>query len=57
MTKSASERAIEEENSSLREALWEEWDANHREHCSDEWPHPEGSRCHWPPPEVLGGSQ
>jgi hypothetical protein len=37
----------------LREALEEEWEANHVEHCSREWPHPEGYRCCWPKPAAL----
>jgi hypothetical protein len=39
----------------LLAALLVEWEFNHSEHCSDEWPHPEGRRCHWPQPEVLSG--
>lgn len=35
--------------------LQEQWEYNHYEHCSDEWPHPEGKACHWPLPVSLGG--
>jgi len=41
------------ENAALREELMGQWESNHVEHCSREWPHPEGKRCHWPLPEVL----
>jgi hypothetical protein len=37
----------------LREELRAQWEANHFEHCSREWPHPEGKLCHWPLPDVL----
>jgi len=31
--------------------LHDEWEMNHSEHCSNDWPH-EG-RCSWPPPAEL----
>jgi hypothetical protein len=37
----------------LRAELASQWESNHAEHCSSEWPHPEGKLCHWPPPEIL----
>jgi hypothetical protein len=32
-----------------------EWEANHSEHCSNIWPHPENrqGKCAWPPPPEL----
>lgn len=44
---------MEDENSRLREALWEEWRLNHSEHCTDEWPHLDGRLCCHPLPSVL----
>ena len=44
---------LEREVGLLREALWEQWERNHSEHCDRVWPHPEGDRCHWPQPEVM----
>jgi hypothetical protein len=37
----------------LREELHNQWWSNHSEHCSDEWPHPEGWICTWPQPTFL----
>ena len=37
----------------LREALREQWEINHYEHCTNEWPHEEMERCHWPLPAIL----
>lgn len=45
---------LERENALLREELWEQWEANHFEHCDREWPHAEGVHCSWPLPDVLG---
>jgi hypothetical protein len=45
------------ENAALREELQKQWESNHFEHCSREWPHPEGKPCHWPLPEVLRAHQ
>lgn len=45
---------LERENAQLREELFEQWEVNHVEHCSREWPHPEGEYCHWPLPPLLG---
>lgn len=46
---------LEKENNRLREDLWNEWEANHTEHCSREWPHPADRTipCNWPQPESL----
>ena len=41
------------ENAELRGVLWEQWEANHFEHCGRDWPHPEGKSCYWPLPEIL----
>ncbi len=41
------------ENAALRDELEEQWRANHFEHCSREWPHPEGTRCNWERPAIL----
>jgi hypothetical protein len=46
---------LERENALLREALREQWEFNHAEHCSNEWPHAEGRECHWPLPLELEG--
>jgi hypothetical protein len=46
---------LEEENARLREELRHQWEENHFEHCSREWPHPEGKRCHWELPSLLEG--
>jgi hypothetical protein len=40
------------ETGGLRAALFEQWQHNHAEHCSSEWPHPEGKTCYWPGPEA-----
>jgi hypothetical protein len=45
--------ALRRENLRLRRALLEEWESNHFEHCSREWPHPTGKGCHWPQPKIL----
>jgi hypothetical protein len=44
-------QGLEQENAELRKALWEQWRANHIEHCRYEWPH--DGVCHWPVPDVL----
>ena len=50
--------SLERDIALLREELWEQWESNHFEYCSREWPHPAGKLCHWPPPAVLlGGVQ
>lgn len=36
----------------LREALREEWELNHYEHCKGEWPH--AGRCAYPLHPLLG---
>lgn len=39
----------------LASALREQWEINHAEHCTNEWPHedlPNGP-CYWPMPPVL----
>lgn len=38
-----------------REALQQEWEANHAEHCRDEFPCTAGELCCWPLPSVLAG--
>jgi hypothetical protein len=38
---------------SVLDELRRQWECNHVEHCSREWPHPEGRLCHWPLPAVL----
>lgn len=47
--------ALLSENLQLREALKEQWECNHTEHCDIDWPHPEGEACMWPLPVILGG--
>jgi hypothetical protein len=47
--------ALEAENEALRAELRERWEANHAEHCRNEWPH--DGDCYWPPPGVLGISK
>lgn len=42
------------ENAALREALWQEWSANHYERCTNDWPHK--GYCHCPPPRILKDS-
>ena len=37
----------------IRAELRHQWEFNHSERCDRRWPHPEGTRCHWPPPEEL----
>lgn len=32
---------VELENVRLRAELTDQWELNHSEHCSNEWPHPE----------------
>lgn len=41
------------EIAALREECQNQWHANHAEHCSNEWPHPEGYICCWPLPPSL----
>lgn len=50
---------LKAENEALREELLDQWQANHFEHCSAEWPHPATREipCHWPLPQVLDGEQ
>lgn len=47
------EERLRAENAALRDELEEQWQANHFEHCSREWPHPEGARCNWERPPIL----
>jgi hypothetical protein len=35
----------------LRQELELQWDYNHAEHCTNEWPH--RGDCHWPRPRLL----
>ncbi len=44
---------LQHENAALREQLYEQWEANHVEHCSRRWPHAVGEQCMWPLPEAL----
>lgn len=39
------------EIAALREALQEQWEANHGEHCRNVWPH--DGICYWPKPAIL----
>lgn len=41
---------LERENARLRAELWEQWEDNHSEHCSNQWPHPDGEICCCPVP-------
>jgi hypothetical protein len=61
MTGHGKQARLERENHELREALYEQWEAAHFDHCG-RWPHSpqHGPRCNWPPPPILGlmvGSQ
>ena len=47
-------KALADENAELRKELQDQWEENHFEHCSRDWPHPEGKICFWPYPTVLG---
>jgi hypothetical protein len=49
----ANESDLQAENVALRRQLDEQWDYNHAEHCGCETP--DGERCHWPRPVLLGG--
>lgn len=40
-------------NERLRAELLHQWEYNHSEHCSNQWPHPDGYQCLWPEPPVL----
>lgn len=31
----------------LEAALWDQWERNHSEHCTNDWPHP-GKTCYYP---------
>lgn len=53
--KQAELQQLRQENEQLRQALEEQWEANHFEHCGRDWPHPTGRVCHWPRPEILDG--
>lgn len=44
---------LQKQVADLRAELMEQFLSNHYEHCSQEWPHPEGYYCGWPLPEVL----
>ncbi len=46
------ERDLEKENAELRAELLNQWEYNHAEHCSNDWPHP-GRDCQWPRPPIL----
>jgi hypothetical protein len=46
---------VELENVRLRAELTDQWELNHSEHCSNEWPHPEEKKCCYPPPSILLG--
>ena len=48
---------LERENALLREELRYQWELNHFEWCSRDWPHPEDKTCYWPLPVLLRGSQ
>lgn len=44
------------ERDRYRAVAMEQWVWNHSEHCTNmvnEWPHPDGSPCHWPLPVEL----
>ncbi len=41
------------DNAALRQALKEQWEANHYDRCGEVWPHPPGDECMWDPPAVL----
>lgn len=41
----------------LHRELVAQWWPNHVEHCDVEWPHPSGTLCHWPPPEILKNAE
>ena len=44
---------LEREDGLLREDLWDQWESNHIEHCSREWPDASEVICCWPKPESL----
>lgn len=44
---------LQHEVAALREELWTQWEENHFEHCSREWPHPPGRECYWELPAIL----
>ncbi len=44
---------LRRENLELLAELYDQWELNHAEHCSNEWPHREGKICCYPLLPIL----